>query len=465
MPVANSGYLDGSLKPSHWLTPLYELCPIFGTTLGPQDQTNDTTYTKSEENSSNKIFEICIYFVILVVGVIGNGLVIFVTGHKMKTTVNSIWFLNLAIADFLFITFSVYEIVATFDISLRKALNKHIYACGIFGFALNLFASVFFLTVISLDRCMCTWFVVWVQNKRTLVKARIISVFVWILAIFCSIPVGITEYVLNAENGIDALMSLYTYRFIVGFLIPFIIIASSYIAIGVRVKHLKIGKQLRPFRIISVILAFFICWFPYHVQKLCLISAYKYNWSDNAIEKLYAAFPFVDCLVYLNSCLNPILYVFMCDEYKKKLKKSLLLVFEGAFTEEHLGLRSTSLPHNSQCQQALSRTTPGKGGRPYHGAVWWESRRRTNLGYYSDVDVDWAVLTTPNGLRRSGGRRGVLSVHLSVVGESVLLWKFHFDVVLCTAVCVLSETPSSANLAVGERKGCRFQLFITWHML
>ncbi|XP_065136137.1 C3a anaphylatoxin chemotactic receptor-like isoform X1 [Paramisgurnus dabryanus] len=331
---------------------------MVNTTLGPQDQTNETTYTKSEENSSNiKIFEICIFSVILVLGGIGNGLVIFVTGYKMKRTVNSIWFLNLAIADFLFITYLVYEIVLAFDDSLQEALNKHMVACLYFGFALNMFASVFFLTVISVDRCLCTWFVVWVQNKRTLVKAKIISVFVWILAICCSLPVGIARYVLNKENFINVYMPQFTYRFIVGFLIPFIIIASSYTAIGVRVKRLKIGKQFRPYRIISVILAFFICWFPLHVLSLCFINAVKYNWSDSAIEKLDAAFPFADFLVYVNSCLNPILYVFMCDEYKKKLKKSLLLVFEGAFTEENLSLRSTSLPRNSQSQQGLSVQT------------------------------------------------------------------------------------------------------------
>ncbi|XP_065136135.1 C3a anaphylatoxin chemotactic receptor-like [Paramisgurnus dabryanus] len=305
-----------------------------------------------------EIFEICIYFVILVVGVIGNGLVIFVTGYKIKKTVNSIWFLNLAIADFIFISFLVYNIVFVFDKSILLDLNNHMNACLYFGFALNMSASVFFLTVISVDRCLCTWFVVWAQNKRTLVKARNISLFVWILSIHYSIPFGFVEYVQDAGNVNDVYMSLFTFMLIMGFVIPFIIIVSSYIAIGVRVKRLKTGRQLRPYRIISVILAFFICWFPFHVQQLCLTMAMKNNWGDSAKEKINSAGPFVSCLIYLNSCLNPILYVFMCDEYKKKLKKSLLLVFEGAFIEEQiLGLRSTSLPQNSQCQQVVNVQT------------------------------------------------------------------------------------------------------------
>nr|XP_055051487.1 C3a anaphylatoxin chemotactic receptor-like [Misgurnus anguillicaudatus] len=291
-------------------------------------------------------------------GVIGNGLVIFVTGYKMKTTVNSVWFLNLAIADFIFVFCLIINIIFTFN---NKVWPFDDSVCKLTSLVtvLNMFASIFLLTAISLDRCLCTWLIVWAQNTRTLNKARIICIFVWILSICCSIPFvmqrsvqernGLKQCVYKSQNSteIDVLVSLFTYRFIGGFLIPFLIIASSYIAIGVRLKRLKSEKQLRPFRVIlSVILAFFICWFPFHVQQLCHISAVKYNWSESVYKVINSAGPFIQCLAFLNSCLNPILYVFMCDEYKTKLKKSFLLVFEAAITEEHLryltSRRSTS---------------------------------------------------------------------------------------------------------------------------
>ncbi|XP_043114481.1 C3a anaphylatoxin chemotactic receptor-like [Puntigrus tetrazona] len=303
------------------------------------DNLTSVSVTQANEGfSSLQIFAICIYLIIFILGFIGNGLVIFVTGYKMKTTVNSIWFLNLAIADFFFSFTPVIRIVLIFGKPLGYILSKLLS----FMTELNMFASIFFLTAISLDRCLCTWVIVWAKNKRTLLKARIISMIVWILSIGCSIP-----FVINFCTKYLDLQSLFTYRFMVGFLIPFLIIASSYLAIGVRVKRLTRGKHLRSYRlIIFLVLAFFVCWFPYHIHKLCFVKNMQ---NVNVREVISKTTPFVVCLAFLNSCLNPILYVFMCDEYKKQLKKSLLLVLEMAFAEEHLDFLDHEDDKRPQC--------------------------------------------------------------------------------------------------------------------
>ncbi|RXN16675.1 C3a anaphylatoxin chemotactic receptor-like protein [Labeo rohita] len=271
--------------------------------------------TEQKELTNLEIFSSCISLATIVVGFIGNGIVIFLTGCRMKMTVNVMWFLNLAVADFIYLLYS-----CTYHLSVLGQWKSELLDNFIKMSSVNLFASIFFLVVISLDRCLCTWMVVWAQNKRTLLGARIICVIVWVSSIGCSIP----YYTMNRND-----LCLITYEFAVGFLIPFLIIASSYIAIGVRIKHFKSGKQLKSYRvIITVILAFFICWFPYHVWSFYSITAEKKDQDVFEIVSFY--------LIDLNSCLNPFLYVFMCDEYKKKLKRSLQLVLETAFAEDHL---------------------------------------------------------------------------------------------------------------------------------
>ncbi len=274
--------------------------------------------------TSFQIFFLFIFFATFVVGLIGNGLVIFLTGCRMKKTVNSIWFLNLAIADFIFLLSSIIKLVIFSVQGKRKSVFR---IHNLFMMIpLNLFTSIFFLVVISLDRCLCAWMVVWAKNKRTLLKARIICILVWVSSTSCSFAF------------FDDETSQITYECIVGFLIPFLIIVTSYIAIGVRIKRLKMGKQLRSYRVIIIVtLAFFICWFPYNVCVFYSKTAEKNNWSasDQYIFKIVSIY-----LVCLNSCLNPVLYVFMCDEYKKKLKQSLLLVLETAFHEDHLDFKA-----------------------------------------------------------------------------------------------------------------------------
>ncbi|XP_067220509.1 chemerin-like receptor 1 [Chanodichthys erythropterus] len=298
--------------------------------------TTDNSTVQTEIFSGIDIFIICIYFVILVVSLIGNGLVIFVTGYKMKTTVNSIWFLNLAIADFIFSLSLI--IKALLDI--HSIWHVGTFKCIFLWFIIyiNSFTSILLLTTISLDRCLCTWMVVWSRNNRTIFKARIICIIVWVLSISGCIPVFINYSAEESERiygyPIQYYKSLVIYRFIVSFVIPFLIIASSYIAIGVRVKRLKKENQFRSYRvIIAVVLAFFICWLPYHVYKLYYIRVKENQWSEEVLSKIKVVVSF---LVFLNSCLNPVLYVFMCDEFKKKLKQSLLLVLETAFAEDHL---------------------------------------------------------------------------------------------------------------------------------
>uniref|UniRef100_A0A672JZV5 G-protein coupled receptors family 1 profile domain-containing protein n=1 Tax=Sinocyclocheilus grahami TaxID=75366 RepID=A0A672JZV5_SINGR len=297
------------------------------TSFEAENMTRDTAHNitmQREEFTSFEIFVFCIFFATSVVGLVGNGLVIFLTGCRMKTTVNSIWFINLAIADFIFLLSLIGHLVI---VSVLDRWNSEFMIHILFMLLpLGLFTNNFFLVVISLDRCVCTWMVVWAKNKRTLLKARIICIIVWVLSISCSIPF------------FKDITYMITYEFIVGFLIPLLIIVTSYIAIGVRINRLKMGKHLKSYHvIITVTLVFFICWFPYYVCLFYSITAVGNNRSasDQYIFKIVSIY-----LVCLNSCLNTILYVFMCDEYKKKLKQSLLLVLETAFAEDHLDFKA-----------------------------------------------------------------------------------------------------------------------------
>ncbi|XP_061573909.1 chemerin-like receptor 1 [Cololabis saira] len=283
-----------------------------------------------------------------------------------KASVNSVWFLNLALADFLFMTFLIFSIIS---LSQKHQWPFGRLMCKLNNFVnlVNMFASVFLLTAISLDRCFSVWVVVWAQNKRTVRKAQIISAVMWVVAGICSIP-NVTFRTLIKRNNITFCVypgtmtsgqkwSLNIFRFVMGFLIPFLVILVSHVAIGVRASRMHRIKKKRSRRVIfSIIFAFFICWLPFHV-----VSFMELKVSDNPglINILRIGSPLSLSLAYMNSCLNPILYVFMCNEFQKKLQQSVCFVLESALAEDNLSFASSrSLSSHSSRISRKSDSAP-----------------------------------------------------------------------------------------------------------
>ncbi|XP_010883333.1 C3a anaphylatoxin chemotactic receptor [Esox lucius] len=333
-------------------------------------QPNNETSWMDLDQKLGKL-SLVVYCVAFVLGPIGNGLVIYVTSCRIEKTVNSVWFLNLALADFLFtslLLLYIINIARGYDWPFGDILCK----LNTMVTVLNMFASIFLLTAISLDRCLSTLAVVWAQNKRTPGKAEVICVGIWLASLVCSLPFAILREIRTYNNkrtcsyrqsmSFSTYLSLIVFRFLVGFLIPFLVIIGSYIAIVLRARRLRRGINRRSFRIIaSIILAFFICWMPFHV----------FQFLDYMISNMPALHmvvlignPLSSSLAFLNSCLNPILYVFMCDEFQKKLRKSVLLVFEKALAEDHgISFMSSSRSlssHLSRISRKSESAAPGE---------------------------------------------------------------------------------------------------------
>ena len=71
--------------------------------------------------------------------------------------------------------------------------------------------------------------------------------------------------------------------------------------------------------------------------------------------------PISSNLTTVNSCLNPLLYVFMCDEFIKKLRQSLFHVLETALAEDYISFAS----HNSMSNisRLFRRSESGSGSK------------------------------------------------------------------------------------------------------
>ncbi|XP_041962135.1 chemerin-like receptor 1 [Alosa alosa] len=329
------------------------------------DYYDDYYEDQPELKKSLNIMSLVVYSLAFVLGVLGNGLVIWVTGFKMKKTVNTVWFLNLAVADFLFTAFLPLSVAYT-AMDFHWPFGRFMCKVNSTLTTLNMFASVYILVVISVDRCISVVKPIWAQNHRSVQRASAVSLVVWFLALVLSSPYFVfrdigsgtrenNSNVINCFNNfafsdedspdIVALRSLrhcamIITRVILGFIVPFAIIVSCYAVIihRLRMNRSMSGRTGRPFRIIAaVITAFFLCWAPFHIMSIIEMVNHMRSEDDFSLSLHHVVkvgIPITTSLAFLNSCLNPLLYVFMGQDFKDKVRKSILKVLETAFTEE-----------------------------------------------------------------------------------------------------------------------------------
>ncbi|KAF7649755.1 hypothetical protein LDENG_00136630 [Lucifuga dentata] len=296
---------------------------------------------------------IVLYTLTVVLGITGNSAVIWVAGFKLKPQVTNVWLVNLAIADLIFCLTRVLSLV-------KKLFFDYwpfgVFLCkfnGFFKYA-NMFCSVFLLAIISLDRALCVWCPVFTRRRRTLWTARVVAVVIWTFAAIFSAPYfayrqvylgkkNLTKCSLQVKEMTDgddtAKLVLYSIRFLCGFLLPFTVILICYIMAGLGIRRTRLSRKSRPLRILaSLVIAFFLCWGPYH----CLLLV-KMADSENRVVKIWL--PVAKGVAYFNSCVNPLLYFCMGLNVRGRFRQSLAGVYRRALAEDVDGQTSQSVEH------------------------------------------------------------------------------------------------------------------------
>ncbi|XP_032887772.1 type-1 angiotensin II receptor [Amblyraja radiata] len=281
-----------------------------------------------------------IYTVIFVVGVVGNSMVVIIIYCHLKlTTVANIFLLNLALADLIFVmtlpfwaTYTAMEYHWMFGNFLCKTSATVV--------LLNMNASVFLITCLSVDRYLAIVYPMRSRSRRTLLHARAVCIGVWLLAAIASLPATFfrnTSHYHSWNQTICAFDYPERYRTqwifvmallktLLGFLIPLLIILICYSLI---IRSLVQTYQVRRSKpssneafklIVAVVVSFILCWLPFQVLTfLDMLSRLQIIKNCRLAEIIDTSIPFTICIAYFNSCLNPILYSLVGRNFREKL--------------------------------------------------------------------------------------------------------------------------------------------------
>ncbi|XP_049636864.1 LOW QUALITY PROTEIN: mas-related G-protein coupled receptor member X1-like [Suncus etruscus] len=303
---------------------------------------NNWTVLKEEENVSLLnttntmdrffLFNTLGYWVIMAVlilidlcGLVGNGIVIWLLGFRMKRNHFSVYILNLAIADFTYLSFVGLHMLS-FYIFIHPLMN----IVETFTFC-SYIVSLSLLMTISIDRCVSVLWPIWYKCRRPAHLSTIVCAVVWVLffisvLILCSYLNGLTIW--------------FIYDFIS--LPTFLVLFVSSLTLFIRVQCYC--QQRKPSRlywtILLNVLAFLLLSVPRGVYLVCIIFiGLPFQSSEISI--------FTILLCVMNSAVNPIIYFFIGRHRQWEGKTPLGEVLQRALTDE-----------NEEVEQRRGRTSP-----------------------------------------------------------------------------------------------------------
>lgn len=329
-----------------------------------------------QQRETMHIISVVIYIICFVLGLIGNGTVIWVTGCKSKRTVNSVWLLNLAVADFVFVLFLPFYI----DYILRDfhwAFGLVMCKINSFVSVMNMYASVLFLTVLSIDRYVSLAHHSLSQRYRTVERAWVICGCIWALAAALSCPALIfrdTVFIhdkvvcfnnFHAHDGHTAAVRhiiIVVIRTTVGFLLPFTAISVTGILLSIKVNQSERSVRLSSFSktVSAVILAFFLCWVPFHIFSLMELSIHSSLYLHDILKM---GFPLATSLGFFNSCINPLLYMLLGKKVRHILKQACLAITKSSLRDLSQSISVTEIeslpgaPRDSTAEEPVESST------------------------------------------------------------------------------------------------------------
>lgn len=230
------------------------------------------------------------------------------------------------------------------------------------------FTSSIFLFIMSADRYIAICHHISSPKYRTPLVSRIVSIIAWCCSALIMLPIMMYANVTEQQSGrftcaimwpetegiIRGLYSFTIYSMVLGFIIPLCFIMTFYCMVikklrsvakktnrpkGKRRSHRKVTKL-----VLTVITVYILCWLPYWVAQVSLISSpietcrkfllisfafcVLYSTFDIRISQLdtrlkVMIFLLVGCLGYSNSAINPILYAYLSDNFKKSFLKAM----------------------------------------------------------------------------------------------------------------------------------------------
>ncbi|KAG9329327.1 hypothetical protein JZ751_005700 [Albula glossodonta] len=287
------------------------------------------------------------YLLIFTLGLLGNlcslGVFVSLCRKKGLTSVN-LYLVNLLVSDLMLVCALPFR--ATYYLMDSHWVFGDI-TCRLISYAfyINTYGSVYFLVALSVMRYLAVVRPHRYVRLQTSRGARAICALIWLFVALVSAPMltaGVEEDAATGKiqcleltsEDVETLVLMNQASMVLSFLVPFFIISFCYVfVVHSLLRQRDAQGSKRPcYRkscalVIIVIAIFLICYLPYHVVRTVFLEAERevringYGDSCGYIAQVRKAAVITLCLATGNSCLDPVLFFFVGENFREFLRR------------------------------------------------------------------------------------------------------------------------------------------------
>ncbi|KAL6068833.1 hypothetical protein STEG23_026619 [Scotinomys teguina] len=297
-------------------------CPLESTQYTGNKSLNETTWSSKQVDGYSYV---SIFLAICMLGLAGNGLLIWFLIFCVKRKPFTIYLLHLAIADFMnLLCSSIIQLVHIFHIHDVNLLSYAIFLM-IFGYNTGLHL----LTAISVERCLSVLYPIWYQCRRPKHQSAVACALLWALSVLVS---GLENFfcILEAMPQVPECRYVYIFSCILTFLVfvPLMVFSNLILFIQVCCNL----KPRQPVKLYVIIMATVVLFLVFAMpMKVSLIIGY---YLDSTDESVWKSLPYLNMLSIINCSINPIVYFVVGSLRRKRSKKSLKEALQKVFEEK-----------------------------------------------------------------------------------------------------------------------------------
>ncbi|XP_043827972.1 mas-related G-protein coupled receptor member X1-like [Dromiciops gliroides] len=269
--------------------------------------------------------------VIALAGLVGNSTVLWLLGFRIPRNPFSVYILNLAGADALFLCCSFLISIDRFVDYLGYSFKYYVAVCTKYCFYV---VGLSLLAAISTERCLSVLFPIWYKCHRPKHMSAAVCAVLWALPVLFWVAGAIVYVRIKHQYFLDF---LFITEFMWFVLLTCVLCVSS-LTLLLRVQC-SFQRQHPPrlyLLVLLTVLMFLVCGLPleigFFIEYLSRISMHYW---------------FAHLMAYVNSSVNPIIYFFL-GRQRHRRRESLRVILQRALGEEQeLGGGIRDNPHTN----------------------------------------------------------------------------------------------------------------------